>query len=116
MTHGLASRADVGAFLSRLVRLDAATVVRLRPADGHVQLWAPLPWGVLVGRTVPALLVPEEEQAAYRDHMLLRLQGMSEQYELSLQRKDGSRFRNTEVLTFDGDRQVRAEVYFGWNL
>jgi ketosteroid isomerase-like protein len=31
-------------------------------------------------------------------------------------RKDGSRLRNTEVLTFDGDRQVRAEVYFGWNL
>jgi ketosteroid isomerase-like protein len=31
-------------------------------------------------------------------------------------RTDGSRFRNTEVLTFEGDRQVRAEVYFGWNL
>lgn len=31
-------------------------------------------------------------------------------------RRDGSRFRNTEVLGFDGDRQVRAEVYFGWNL
>ncbi|HEV7615441.1 MAG TPA: nuclear transport factor 2 family protein [Solirubrobacterales bacterium] len=31
-------------------------------------------------------------------------------------RKDGSRFRNTEVLGFDGDKQVRAEVYFGWNL
>lgn len=31
-------------------------------------------------------------------------------------RTDGSRFRNTEVLTFAGDRQVRAEVYFGWNL
>jgi ketosteroid isomerase-like protein len=31
-------------------------------------------------------------------------------------RKDGSRFRNTEVLTFDGDKLVRAEVYFGWNL
>ena len=46
----------------------------------------------MVGRTVPALLVPPEEQAAYREHMLLRLQGMSEQYELSLQRKDGSRF------------------------
>jgi ketosteroid isomerase-like protein len=29
---------------------------------------------------------------------------------------DGSRFRNTEVLTFDGDRVCRAEVYFGWNL
>ena len=31
-------------------------------------------------------------------------------------RTDGSRFRNTEVLTFEGEQQVRAEVYFGWNL
>ena len=31
-------------------------------------------------------------------------------------RTDGSRFRNTEVLTFASDKQVRAEVYFGWNL
>jgi ketosteroid isomerase-like protein len=31
-------------------------------------------------------------------------------------RDDGTRFRNTEVLTFDGDLQVAAEVYFGWNL
>jgi hypothetical protein len=30
---------------------------------------------------------------------------------------DGSRFRNTEVLTFDAeDKLVRAEVYFGWNV
>jgi ketosteroid isomerase-like protein len=32
------------------------------------------------------------------------------------ERKDGSRFRNTEVLTFSGDQIVLAEVYFGWNL
>jgi ketosteroid isomerase-like protein len=31
-------------------------------------------------------------------------------------RTDGSRFRNTEVLSFDGDKQTRAEVYFGWDL
>ena len=31
-------------------------------------------------------------------------------------RTDGSRFRNTEVLAFDGDQICRAEVYFGWNL
>jgi ketosteroid isomerase-like protein len=31
-------------------------------------------------------------------------------------RTDGSRFRNTEVLTFDGDKIRRAEVYFGWNV
>jgi len=35
-------------------------------------------------------------------------------YEMA--RRDGGRGRNTEILTFDGDRIVRAEVYFGWNL
>ncbi len=29
---------------------------------------------------------------------------------------DGKRFRNTEVLTFVGDKITRAEVYFGWDL
>jgi ketosteroid isomerase-like protein len=29
---------------------------------------------------------------------------------------DGSRFRNTEVLTFEGDKISKAEVYFGWDL
>jgi hypothetical protein len=29
---------------------------------------------------------------------------------------DGSRFRNTEVLTFSGEEICKAEVYFGWNL
>ncbi len=29
---------------------------------------------------------------------------------------DGRRFRNTEVLTFRGDRLCAAEVYFGWDL
>ena len=28
----------------------------------------------------------------------------------------GRRFRNTEVLTFAGDKIRKAEVYFGWNL
>jgi ketosteroid isomerase-like protein len=31
-------------------------------------------------------------------------------------RKDGARFRNTEVLRFEGDRIVEQEVYFGWDL
>lgn len=35
-------------------------------------------------------------------------------YEMT--RADGGRGRNTEILTFDGDRISRAEVYFGWNL
>jgi ketosteroid isomerase-like protein len=32
------------------------------------------------------------------------------------ERTDGSKFRNTEVLRFAGDKVARAEVYFGWNL
>ena len=31
-------------------------------------------------------------------------------------KSDGKRFRNTEVLTFTGDRLSRVEVYFGWDL
>lgn len=31
-------------------------------------------------------------------------------------RADGTRFRNTEILTFAGDRLREAEVYFGWDL
>ena len=28
----------------------------------------------------------------------------------------GGRFRNTEILTFSGDKVSRVEVYFGWDL
>ena len=31
-------------------------------------------------------------------------------------KSDGNRFRNTEVLTFAGERLRKAEVYFGWNV
>jgi ketosteroid isomerase-like protein len=35
-------------------------------------------------------------------------------YELT--KTDAKRFRNTEVLTFEGDKLRRAEVYFGWDI
>jgi hypothetical protein len=28
----------------------------------------------------------------------------------------GKRFRNTEILGFDGPKIARVEVYFGWDL
>jgi hypothetical protein len=31
-------------------------------------------------------------------------------------RADGQRFRNTEILTFAGEKIRKVEVYFGWNL
>ena len=30
-------------------------------------------------------------------------------------RPNGSKSVNTEILTFDGDKLRRAEVYFGWS-
>jgi hypothetical protein len=35
-------------------------------------------------------------------------------YEMT--KREGGKGRNTEILTFDGDRISGAEVYFGWNL
>jgi len=52
---GLPEPAEVGPFLARLVRLDPASLVRLRPSGpGRVTAWAPVPWRVMVCRTVPA--------------------------------------------------------------
>jgi hypothetical protein len=31
-------------------------------------------------------------------------------------KSEGGRLRNTEVLTFTGDKICKAEVYFGWDL
>jgi hypothetical protein len=33
-----------------------------------------------------------------------------------VQHPDGHTGRNTEILTFRGDRVCRTEVYFGWNV
>jgi hypothetical protein len=52
-----ASAPDAGAFLARLLRLDPAAVVRLRPAgDTDVRMWARLPFGVLVTRSLRAVV------------------------------------------------------------
>jgi hypothetical protein len=48
------SAAEAVPFLARLIRLDPAALVRLRPAGpGSVDLWARLPWRVLATRRVP---------------------------------------------------------------
>ncbi|MDT5035506.1 MAG: hypothetical protein QOE03_691 [Micromonosporaceae bacterium] len=55
-----ASVADAGAYLVRLVRLDPAALVRLRPAgDGASQLWARLPFEVLVTRRIRAAVAED---------------------------------------------------------
>jgi hypothetical protein len=55
-----ASVPDAGAFLARVLRLDPAAVVRLRPAPGGVvALWAHLPFEVLVTRGVRAAITED---------------------------------------------------------
>ncbi|HEV7898010.1 MAG TPA: hypothetical protein VGP31_09230 [Planosporangium sp.] len=64
---------DAGAYLARLVRLDAAALVRLRPAGaGALALWARLPFEVLVTRQVRADLA---DDATVRAADLLRALG-----------------------------------------
>lgn len=74
---GEAGRGDAGAFLARLLKLDPAALVRVRPArlypgppglPGLVEMWAMLPFGVLVvrlvssaGGTVPDVTVAAKE-------------------------------------------------------
>jgi hypothetical protein len=63
-----ADRADAGAYLSRLVRLDSAALVRLRPIPGGTEMWAMLPFRVLVVRTLGK---PEPEDITVRADELL---------------------------------------------
>jgi hypothetical protein len=63
-----ADRADAGAYLSRLVGLDSAALVRLRPIPGGTEMWAMLPFRVLVVRT---LAKPEPEDITVRADELL---------------------------------------------
>jgi PAS domain S-box-containing protein len=46
----------------------------------------------MAGRSVAELFVPPEERQAHRLRTQLRLQGISEQFEMQLRRKDGSQF------------------------
>jgi len=70
-----ASVPDAGAFLSRVLRLDPAAVVRLRPAASGeaVLLWARLPFAVLVSRAVRA--AAGDDRTVRADALLASLTG-----------------------------------------
>jgi hypothetical protein len=59
-----ADRGDAEAFLVRLLRLDPASVVRLRPAGNRTELWARLPFGVLVVRPLGHTVSPDRTVSA----------------------------------------------------
>jgi len=56
-------RADLGAFVARVVRLDATATVRLRAGDGRVSAWASTPFDVLATRSVAGSLEPSDVTA-----------------------------------------------------
>lgn len=62
-----AERADLGAFTARVVRLDAASVVRLRGRGGRVDAWAQTPFDVLVTRSVRGEVDPADLTVAGRE-------------------------------------------------
>ncbi len=53
-------RSDLGAFVGRVVRLDAVATVRLRAADGIVTAWASTPFDVLATRSVHGAVDPAD--------------------------------------------------------
>ena len=50
------------------------------------------------------------------DYVRLRETGDEVLVTYEATRIDGTRFRNTEIFGFHGDRIGSTEVYFGWNL
>jgi acyl-CoA thioesterase FadM len=59
---------------------------------------------------------PTAETTASFDYIRLIESGDEVVVTYELTKTDGHRFRNTEVLTFEGDKLAKAEVYFGWDL
>ncbi len=59
---------------------------------------------------------PNAETTARFDYVRLIESGDEVVVTYELTKTDGHRFRNTEVLTFSGDKLAKVEVYFGWDL
>lgn len=56
-------RADLGAFVARVVRLDATATVRLRGGAGRIGVWASTPFDVLATRSVAGDIEPADVTA-----------------------------------------------------
>lgn len=59
---------------------------------------------------------PTAQQIAAFEYLRLVDVGEEVLVTYECRRADGSRFRNTEVMMFAGDKIARTEVYFGWNV
>lgn len=73
LLRGRSSRADIGAFLTRALRLDESAVVRLRNrGESHVTAWVHTGLEVLAARTIEGQVVPSDVIAS-ADHLLQHL-------------------------------------------
>ena len=59
---------------------------------------------------------PNAENLGSADFVRVLESGDTVVVTVEITRADGTRFRNTEAHTFAGDKIIRAEVYFGWDL
>ena len=59
---------------------------------------------------------PNAGHVATFDYVRLRETGGEVLVTYEATRADGTRFRNTELFGFAGDRIASVEVYFGWDL
>ena len=84
-------------------------------AADDLRFWSPVDDGIDRAAYFARCWPNHEHLAAFR---LVRLVANGDEVLVTYEaeRTDGSRFRNTEVLTFAGDRLTTVEVYFGWNL
>ena len=84
-------------------------------AADDLRFWSPVDDGIDRAAYFARCWPNHEQLAAFR---LVRLVPSGDEVLVTYEaeRTDGSRFRNTEVLTFAGDRLTTVEVYFGWNL
>ena len=59
---------------------------------------------------------PNAGHVATFEYVRLRETGAEVLVTYEATRPDGTRFRNTEIFGFAGDRVASVEVYFGWDL
>jgi hypothetical protein len=85
------------------------------PGRRRLRLWSPQDDGIDRATYFERCWPANETLAAFEFKRLHEL-GDEVLVTYEAERNDGSRFRNTEILTFAGDQLKLVEVYFGWDL
>jgi ketosteroid isomerase-like protein len=83
---------------------------------GEFAFWSPYDDGIDRATYFERCWPNHETTAAFAFKRLQELGDDEVLVTYEAERPDGTRFRNTEILTFAGDQVRLVEVYFGWNL